>query len=57
MKVIVSEAAQEDMSYRCYLGRRFHFAALYQIKEHKVIVKAVSDTRRDPSWITRRMGQ
>lgn len=37
------------------LSRKFPFAIYYAIEKNEVVVKAVLDCRRDPSWIRKRL--
>ena len=41
--------------YHRLLSKRFPFAVYYQIAEDIVVVKAVLDCRRNPSWIRERL--
>ena len=41
--------------YHRLLSKRFPFAVYYQIVEDAVIVNAVLDCRRNPSWIRQRL--
>ncbi len=37
------------------LSRRFPFAVYYRVQENQVVVMAVLDCRRNPSWIRERL--
>ena len=39
----------------CLLATRFPYAIYYQIVNHVVLVQAVLDCRRNPSWIKTRL--
>lgn len=47
---------QISMGYRRALSKRFPFCIYYSMNEDTVIVVAVLDARRDPSWIRTRLG-
>jgi hypothetical protein len=39
------------------LSKRFPYAVYYSCEAHEVLIRAVLDCRRDPSWIRRRLKQ
>lgn len=41
--------------YHRLLSKRFPFAVYYRISENEVLVVAVLDCRRNPSWIRRKL--
>ena len=41
--------------YHRLLSRRFPFAVYYQMRENEVVVMAVLDCRRNPSWTRKRL--
>ena len=43
------------LKYFRLLSKRFPFAIYYQIKDKTIVVNAVLDCRRDPSWIRKRL--
>jgi hypothetical protein len=43
--------------YHRMLSRRFPFAVYYDFFDERVVVNAVLDCRRSPSWLRRRLGE
>jgi hypothetical protein len=48
---------KEYRSLHRALSRKFPFAVYYVVEKDEVVVKAVLDCRRDPSWIRKRLKQ
>jgi hypothetical protein len=46
---------KEYRSLHRALSRKFPFAIYYVLEKHEVVVKAVLDCRRDPSWIRKKL--
>ena len=46
---------QIDFGYHRQLSNRFPFAVYYRIIDNAVVVFAVLDCRRDPTWIRKRL--
>jgi len=46
---------KEYRSLHRVLSRKFPFAIYYSVDKMEVVVKAVLDCRRDPSWIRKRL--
>jgi hypothetical protein len=46
---------KEYRSLHRALSRKFPFAIYYVVEKNEVVVKAVLDCRRDPSWIRKRL--
>ena len=41
--------------YHRSLSKRFPFAIYYTVNDHTVLIRAIVDCRREPSWIRRRL--
>lgn len=46
---------QVVLGHHRFLVKRFPFAVYYQVREGQVLIMAVLDCRRNPSWIRQRL--